>query len=1574
MGRTARFLRRGLPLLVASGLLVGCGVLVTGGIAGGIFAIGGSGSHGNGGSSTSVDSASVPFDNTDPVVPLTFTLSNPSSESVQVEIRFSVTGTNVVAGQIVTRTADPSNVPFPSRPLPDDGPAGLATTATGSPNANDATLATSPSGISYTFDWNSAQDVGAFAYINNVRLQILVNGVPAFTLSPFSVDNTALPIVSSAAPDPSILPAGATVYSDQQTATASAPGHIPIKLTIMDAGSAPVSLSVLYATGSSSFSTTNVAAGVLVDDATGQTVPIGAVPTAPAGLSYTFQFQSASNGVGTPAPVTSAALQFTATATKTGLSVVTPSFAVNDTSFSAVPDTPVGVIGPSVGYVTFTYDLFDNDPNAPGLDVAIQYSLAGTAGPFVTCTQLDLAASQGLTGLSTPAAHTFLWNAYQDMIAGTSRPVPADSNIVLAVYVTRPSTGVVAGPFFTQSFSVDQRLITTTLGGAASFDSEPTSVAYVANNTQGRNVLYFVDVLAKLVRALDVTVPSSPVLSVAVGGGTVTTDGTLASQFQVKGPVGVAAAADAFFLSEDASSNNTILRVDGFTPVVTALSRESETGTVVYEPFTQVVYYVAAATGSTPTGRAIFSIPSVGGASTPIAGGGLDAADGNVPAASVQIETVNGLASNQTNYPSYIFYTDIDPSNVARTRLRAVNISSAADSTFSGYTISPQCVQTLGLAALESMTLTAVAVDVAGHIDVSTVTGQPAIWRIDDTVMSATSPVTLAGGRFGFLGDGGPATSADLLDPTSICTDGAGGIYIADAGNGRVRQVNAAGTIETVEGTFPYEGDPQPATATTVAIAGVAAPTAKFDAPLSVLPYAGGYVVAEKNLSRIRFANGASLEVSTLAGNGLAGVAGDGGLATNANLGLPTGMCTDPSGNLYVTQVGEALIRRIATDSATGAVTISTVAGILSATPFHGSDGISGSGPLPLPLFSPRCLAYFSGLLVVTQPTGSATAVNQPQPLFGCVTAINLGSGSESAWNQIVPPSSAQTIAGDDTTTTAITLSPSSPTAANALLVNLVTPSGLCVNPSTGTLYIADQGAGAVYALNATTGAMTLIAGTPGSFGNTGDGALAANALLGEPSGLCLDPTGNGLYVIDSLYNVLRVINIGSSSQPFNGVTVAAGDIATVAGNNTTSEEVDGQPAVQAHLDIGGAGGLAALGENFYTLPNGAVVFPEVATGRIRMVDASGNLWTVAGANALDGDGQEAEAAALTDPSAIGMRSDGTLLVADFGRIREIPQVAPIVTRTVGTGLEVSSGDGGPALFASIAHLVSGTSSTSGFSFTTDLSSDVNGPRAVCDSTGNANVPGPIMAIADTLTNSIRIVNRSAATAVSFTNGTTLMLGPGDIGTYPGLTLTEPEGVAFTTSGLLLAVNSNPTVAGGQILGVNLTSAPLSWSGGSISPGAAIALVTTRNPHSAAAVPGTPVVVYAAGNKGSAYVAAANIGTAPFTAFGVTLAAGQTAVISTTNALGSPRGVAIDPTTNDAYYALRDTNQVFRVVFVGGANVLVAGNGTEGYTGDGGLATDAELNTPIGVAVDPWGSVYILDAGNVVVRRCRRFP
>jgi uncharacterized protein (TIGR03437 family) len=205
---------------------------------------------------------------------------------------------------------------------------------------------------------------------------------------------------------------------------------------------------------------------------------------------------------------------------------------------------------------------------------------------------------------------------------------------------------------------------------------------------------------------------------------------------------------------------------------------------------------------------------------------------------------------------------------------------------------------------------------------------------------------TFAGtGNAGFSGDGGQAASAEIKNPWDILIDASGNTLFSDYGNARVRKITPAGIISTVAGfgTRTYSGD------------GAFALQAGINPSALGLGTGGSYYIVDSGIAydggseRVRMvaANGI---ITTVAGNGTNADSGDGGKATSASLGGPSGVALDSGGNLYISEYYTQHIRKVSPDG-----TITTYAG----APGYGYSG-DGGPALDAELYAPRGLAVDS--------------------------------------------------------------------------------------------------------------------------------------------------------------------------------------------------------------------------------------------------------------------------------------------------------------------------------------------------------------------------------------------------------------------------------------------------------------------------------------------------------------------------------------------------------------------------------------------------------------------------------------
>ncbi|MGA9657555.1 MAG: hypothetical protein WBQ60_00440 [Asticcacaulis sp.] len=527
---------------------------------------------------------------------------------------------------------------------------------------------------------------------------------------------------------------------------------------------------------------------------------------------------------------------------------------------------------------------------------------------------------------------------------------------------------------------------------------------------------------------------------------------------------------------------------------------------------------------------------------------------------------------------------------------------------------------------------------------------------------------TVAGtGGYGFTGDGGPATAAQLAGPTDVAITPAGELLITDVYQ-RVRRISANGTISTLagNGTIGFSGDGGPAiNASFRSLVGIA-----IDAT-------GNVYVADSGNNRVRRI-GIDGIITTVAGNGGSGFGGDGELATQATVQGPQFLAFDASGALYITQ-SDSRIRRVGIDGL-----VSTVAGT-------GMADFSGDGGLA----TQASLNYPSGIFV--NANGEKYVADRENYRIRKISVNGVIS----------------TVAGGYLGNGGL--------ATNAYLRRglFVTPLGTPTNVAVdnrGNVYVSSRYSHEIRKVNPT-GVISTVAGT-GVLGYSGDGGPATSAKLAYPRGVAPDKTGN-LFIVDQYNSRIRKINpeqlittvagngqvnfidntpnlssaefYNSSTLPidsvgnlyvFSSCCVAkinpAGVISVVAGTTAgTGFSGDGGPATNARLSYPTS---AVVGEN------NTLYIADGNNNRIRKVNADGIITTIAGTGSA-GFGGENVAAVSTPvvPTAITRDAAGNLYISEstFPRIRKIDRNG-IITTVAGSGVRGNTGDGGTATNAQL--------------------------------------------------------------------------------------------------------------------------------------------------------------------------------------------------------------------------------------------------------------------------------------------------
>lgn len=332
---------------------------------------------------------------------------------------------------------------------------------------------------------------------------------------------------------------------------------------------------------------------------------------------------------------------------------------------------------------------------------------------------------------------------------------------------------------------------------------------------------------------------------------------------------------------------------------------------------------------------------------------------------------------------------------------------------------------------------------------------------------------TFAGtGQAGYSGDGGQATAAQLNQPFGVVRGPDGALYFCDTNNHTIRRIAPNGTITTVAGSGKkgYVGD------------GGAATKAELNEPYEVrFDRRGNLFFVERMNHLVRRVDAKTKIITTVAGTGQAGFAGDGGAATKAMLNQPHSIQFDRAGNLYICDILNHRIRKI--DAKTNV--ISTFAGTGEKAPTPDGAKIAGT-----PLNGPRALDFDrDGNLWLALREGNA--VYKLDLKAGTIHHI-AGTG-KSGFTGNGGPAKQATLSG---------------------------PKGLSIAPD-GNVYLADTESHSIRMIDVRKQTIELIAGT----GQKGDGPDGDpfGCKMARPHGVFVDRDGR-IYVGDSETHRVRVI------------------------------------------------------------------------------------------------------------------------------------------------------------------------------------------------------------------------------------------------------------------------------------------------------------------------------------------------------------------------------------------------------------------------------------------------------------------
>jgi trimeric autotransporter adhesin len=628
---------------------------------------------------------------------------------------------------------------------------------------------------------------------------------------------------------------------------------------------------------------------------------------------------------------------------------------------------------------------------------------------------------------------------------------------------------------------------------------------------------------------------------------------------------------------------------------------------------------------------------------------------------------------------------------------------------------------------------------------------------------------------------------------------------------------------------------------------------------------AGNIYFADASDNRVRRV-GTDGKISTIAGTGVAGFSGDGGPATQAMFDSPQAIRLDAKGaNLYVADYNNHRVRVLALASGT----VTTLAG-------NGSVKYSGDiGPaIQIAIDVDDIAIDAAGNLYIADYFNSR------------IRKVSAANGTISTIAGVANPGN-----GGD-------FGPAVQAAING-------PTGISIDAQ-NNVYFVDSNNNRVRKINQGNGIITNFAGT-GGFGYgepdlDGNGGQAVNAFMVIPFSTTVEPNGNVLILC--LFELWRVF-------------ASDGSIHFIAGSDTLGFAGDGGPAMAAKF---------AVPIYVAAAPNDNILLADVGNYRVRRIDSSGNVNTVAGTSILDG--IPATTAFLNQPDGLLLDGKGGVVIADTGdsRVRSVPSTG-IIANLTGSGIRGT--DTGELFFPS------------------GITYDSLGSLYIADSAND------------------RVMKQPAGSALMLLAGNGNETFAGDGGQANQASLFNPTGVAVDAAGnVYIADNDNERV---RVIGANALISTLAGNGNFMFLG-------DNAPAKNAQLDPYDVALDNAGNlfvadqfnhrirkinlTSKVITTVAGIGTPGYSGDGGPATSAQ---------LKFPTSMAVDAAGN-LYIADNGNSVVRRVSAATGVINTIAGNGKPVFNVESGTALGVSID-PTRVAVDPTGVIYLTDRFNDRVRK-----
>ena len=784
-------------------------------------------------------------------------------------------------------------------------------------------------------------------------------------------------------------------------------------------------------------------------------------------------------------------------------------------------------------------------------------------------------------------------------------------------------------------------------------------------------------------------------------------------------------------------------------------------------------------------------------------------------------------------------------------------------------------------------------------------------WRFNGTNLPSDFITTLAGnGTADYGGDGVSGSRTSLNSPFGVTVDSQRNVYIADNANNRVRKVDANGIISTVagNGAAVYAGDGAEATNASL-----------FNPAALALDGAGNLYIADYSNHRVRKVDTNGI-ITTVAGNGTGTYAGDGTAATNASLQNPFGLAFDAGGNLYIADSGNDRIRRVDVNGI-----ISTVAG--------GGFIDFGNGTMA----TNAGLVYPTGVAV--DPAGNLFIADNNDnrvckvDTTGFITRY-AGTGANFYFGDGAP----------------------------AVDAGISYPRGLATD-ALGNLYIAVFYDNRIRKVD-TNGIITTLVGNGDSTYN-GDNMSATNASLFYPQGVALDRSG-ALYIADFQNNRVRMVATPGPVLKLTNITTNNDGLYDVIVSNDSGSVTSSV----AQLEVALPPGISAQPQSQQILLGTSVAFSVQPSGTppfnyqwqfngTAITNATAAQYTIPSVSTNDGGAYRVR---VTSPygSITSAVATLTVLLPPFISVQPIDQS---VVLGGSASFNISVTGPGPYIYQWRLNgtnlptdIITTFAGRTNAGFSGDLGPATNAslraPIGVAfDAAGN-------LFIADTYNNRIRKVDTNGIITTVAGKGTSGPLGDG--GPATNASLVTPNGVAVDGAGnLFIAETGNSHIRKVRTDGTIITVAGTAFFGFSGDGGPATN-AALHSPQGLAIDSFGNLLIADTGNNRIREIRPDGIITT--VAGKATLGALGDGAAATNASLNAPTGICVDSAGN--WFIADMNNSRIRKVDTNGIISTVAGKSAFSFSGDGGPATNASMNHPLGVAIDSRGNLFIADSGN----------